>query len=82
VLALEPSHRAAALDRVRILFDLEEWQEAANAARALETLSTHAARAGATLLVATHDARVRERLDVLLALPGRPDAGGADGGRP
>ena len=54
----------------------------ANAARALETLSTHAARAGATLLVATHDARVRERLDVLLALPGRPDAGGADGGRP
>ncbi|MFM1989307.1 MAG: hypothetical protein RJA99_2264 [Pseudomonadota bacterium] len=59
----------------------------ANAARALETLSTHAARAGATLLVATHDARVRERLEVLLALPARgeparaPDDGAACGGR-
>ncbi|GBF99265.1 dnaJ [Raphidocelis subcapitata] len=34
VLARDPSHRAAALDRVRLLFDLEEWQAAVNAARA------------------------------------------------
>ena len=49
----------------------------ANAARALETLREHAARAGATLLVATHDARVRERLEVVLALPPRAGAEGA-----
>jgi putative ABC transport system ATP-binding protein len=43
----------------------------ANAALALQTLRIHAARAGATLLVATHDSRVRERLEVVLALPPR-----------
>jgi putative ABC transport system ATP-binding protein len=42
-----------------------------NAAQALDVLSEHAREAGATLLIATHDARVRERFEVLLALPAR-----------
>ena len=46
-----------------------------NAERALALLAERAREAGATLLVATHDARVRERLEVALVLPAR----GADG---
>jgi putative ABC transport system ATP-binding protein len=42
----------------------------ANAAQALALLADRAREAGATLLIATHDARVRERFAVVLALPG------------
>ena len=42
-----------------------------HAAQALDVLSAHARDAGATLLIATHDARVRERFEVLLVLPAR-----------
>jgi putative ABC transport system ATP-binding protein len=55
----------------------------ANAAQALDVLSAHAREAGATLLIATHDARVRERFEVLLALPARvAAASGRDTGAP
>jgi putative ABC transport system ATP-binding protein len=47
----------------------------ANAAQALDVLSARAAEAGATLLIATHDARVRERFETVLALPARAPAG-------
>jgi len=46
-----------------------------NAAQALDVLSARAAEAGATLLIATHDARVRERFETVLALPARAPAG-------
>jgi putative ABC transport system ATP-binding protein len=46
----------------------------ANAAAVLELLAERARDAGATLLVATHDARVRTRFEVALAL-------GGEGGR-
>jgi len=47
----------------------------ANAAQALDVLSARAAEAGATLLVATHDARVCARFETVLALPARAAAG-------
>jgi predicted MFS family arabinose efflux permease len=47
----------------------------ANAAQALDVLSARAAEAGATLLIATHDARVRERFETVLALPARASVG-------
>jgi putative ABC transport system ATP-binding protein len=43
----------------------------------LTLLSQRAARIGATLLIATHDARVRERLATALVLPRRAAAGKA-----
>lgn len=53
----------------------------ANAAQALALLADRAREAGATLLIATHDARVRERFDVALALPARACAGATGDGR-
>jgi putative ABC transport system ATP-binding protein len=50
----------------------------ANAAQALALLAERAREAGATLLIATHDARVRERFEGVLALPART-ADGATG---
>ncbi len=47
----------------------------ANAAQALALLADRAREAGATLLIATHDARVRERFEVVLALPAGERAG-------
>ena len=44
----------------------------ANARQALDLLAERAGEVGATLLIATHDARVRARFDVALALPPRP----------
>ncbi len=46
----------------------------ANAAQALALLADRAREAGATLLIATHDARVRERFELALALPARAAA--------
>jgi putative ABC transport system ATP-binding protein len=46
----------------------------ANAAQALALLADRAHDAGATLLIATHDARVRERFELGLALPSRGPA--------
>jgi putative ABC transport system ATP-binding protein len=45
----------------------------AHAAAALELLRTQAAAAGATLVVATHDARVKALLPNVYALPAHPD---------
>jgi putative ABC transport system ATP-binding protein len=58
----------------------------ASAAQALSLLQARAQALGATLLVATHDARVRARFDTTLALaaPGGDmrETGGAGGGAP
>jgi putative ABC transport system ATP-binding protein len=48
-----------------------------HAATALELLRTQATTAGATLVVATHDARVKALLPHVHALPAHPDATGA-----
>jgi putative ABC transport system ATP-binding protein len=50
-----------------------------NAAQALGLLAERAREAGATLLIATHDARVRERFEVALALPARMSNDRGDG---
>jgi putative ABC transport system ATP-binding protein len=56
----------------------------ANAAQALALLQARSRELGATLLIATHDARVRDRFDTVLALPvqGCPVTGTPAGGSP
>jgi putative ABC transport system ATP-binding protein len=44
----------------------------ANCAAAMELMFGQAAEAGSTLIVATHDERIRERFSQTITLPGRP----------